>query len=385
MVRPRFIVALGVIVFGVVLCARAAGPLDDAYRLMAHGEAEQAIAALEKVLAEAGEQDTALRAEVTFLLGRAHESLGNWDAALRNYRIVTMLFTDSEVFANACLSLAQLQVRLRQPEKAARSLEAAISRPLSPEHAFRANLYLAEVLSVPGTTVEDLERALELFRALDEKARDPADVARLQYGLGFCYQRKNDWKHAEEHYVAAARTAPRSLWAAYALMQRIHYYRQRQQEVEAARIEKQLQQQAALANLVQGEPRAPVVEPDEQKDAEASTKQSIELELPQNAVFSYGDYQIAADRFSLSSPERTLIGEGNVLLRFEDKTAWMRIRAASVRIDLKRLDTVFSGSVSLEAALKAGDQKPYRVFNLKELVLDLDSARFRLRAPQPTH
>ena len=102
MKRPRLIVALGVIVFGAALCAHAAGPLEDAYRLMAHGETEQAIAALEKVLAEAGEQDTALRAEATFLLGRAYESVGNWEAALVNYRIVTMLYTDSDVFANAC-------------------------------------------------------------------------------------------------------------------------------------------------------------------------------------------------------------------------------------------------------------------------------------------
>ena len=235
---------------------------------------------------------------------------------------------------------------------------------------------------MPRTGVEDLDRALALFRALDEKAHEPADVARLQYGLGFCYQRKDDWKRAEEHYVAAGETAPRSLWAAYALMQRIHYYRQRQQKVEAARIEKQLQQEAALATLVQGEPRAPVVEPDEQKEADAAPKQSTELELPPNAVFSYGGYRIVADKFSLSSPDRTLIGQGNVLLVFEDKTAWMRIRGASVRIDLKRLDSVFSGNVSIEAALKEREAEPYRVFNLKELVIDLDAARFRLRSPE---
>ncbi len=386
-------VALGLLIFGVAVCVSAAEPLQDAHRLMAHGEFEQAIETLEKILARApkdarptAEEEKELRAEATFLLARAHESLGNLDTALRAYRVVTHEFAHSEVFANASLALAQLYMRQDQPEKAATALEAAISRELTPEHEFRAQLYLAEAISMPGTRVEDLDRALDLFHTLDEKAHKPADIARLNYGLGFCYQRKDVWRQAERYYIAVAETAPKSLWAAYARMQRIAYYRRKRFNQDAARLEKQLRQQrVTLTDLAQAEPRAANLQRLEEKEADALLEQSDESELPQNAVFAYKGYSVTADRFSISSPDRALIGRGNVSLVYETKAARTEIRAATVSIDLKRLHAAFSGNVSFETTPKRPGAKPRKIADLAQLIINLDTGWFRFRSAESSH
>jgi tetratricopeptide (TPR) repeat protein len=222
MKRRLNIIASVLLLVGASVCARAvepaaaadraagAGVLDNAYRLMAHGEFEQAAKVLDAILTRPAGEDgkpielaRALQAETMFLLGRAHEELGRYDAALRAYSVVTKEYADSEVFANASMALAELYIRADAPEKAAGALEAALEGGLSPAHQFRARLILAEALSVPGTKVADLERALTLFQALDSEAKDAADVARISYGLDFCHQQQNDWKKAEAEYLAA--------------------------------------------------------------------------------------------------------------------------------------------------------------------------------------
>jgi len=376
MKRLLLIGALALVLLGASLCSIAADPLLDVYRLMAHGESEQAIERLEKILAEAPAEDAEFRARTNFLLGRAHESLSEWDSALRHYRVVTHEFTTSEVFADACLALAQLYGRQREPQKAVIALEAALSRELSPEHEFRAQLLLAEIISVPGTGVEDLDRALKLFHALDEKAHKPADVARLNYGLGFCYQRRGDWAQAEQHYIAAAETAPESLWAAYSRMQRIAYYRQKRFNEDAARLEKQLNSASlGLAGLERIEPRAPNL----QELMGPPPTPNGELALPKNAVFSYNGYEVTADTFSLSAPARTLLGRGSSTLIYETTTTRTEIRGTAVRIDLRLRNALFSDNVSLETVLKGPGNKPSRIAGLKELIIDLDTGRYLFR------
>ena len=46
MKRSGLMIALGLLVLGVSLCVAGATPLEDAYRLMAHGEFERAVEAL---------------------------------------------------------------------------------------------------------------------------------------------------------------------------------------------------------------------------------------------------------------------------------------------------------------------------------------------------
>lgn len=386
MKRSVLMIALGLLVLGVSPCVVGAVPLDDAYRLMAHGEFEQAVEALEKVLAEAPEQAGELRAETTFLLGRAHESLGELDAALDMYRVVTEEFTTSSVFANASLSLAKLHVRRGRPKEAVTALETAIAAGPSPEHKFRAQLFLAEVISAPGSGIEDQDHALVLFHDLDDKARKPLDVARLNYGLGFCYQRKGNWQKAEQHYITVTKTAPRSLWAAYSCMQRISYYRRMRLRDDAVRLEKQLNEQlTAPVDAAHQEPRAPKWARRQKEEAEAQPAQDGEIELPRNAVFSHNGYNIAAERFVLNSSDRVLVGHGDVSLVNDTKTARTEIHAISVRIDLRSRDALFAGKVSFKTETKTPGAKPHKIPNLQELVIDLDTGLLRFRLSEPPH
>jgi len=373
-------------VLGVSLCVVGATPLEDAYRLMAHGEFERAVEALERVLAEAPEQAGELRAEATFLLGRARESLGELDAARDMYRVVTEEFTTSRAFAGACLSLAKLHARRGEPAEAVTTLEAAIAGGLSPEQEFRAKLFLAEVISAPGSGIEDQDHALELFQGLDDKARNPSDVARLNYGLGFCYQRKGDWQKAEEHYITVAKTAPRSLWAAYSFMQRISYYRRMRLGDDADRLEEQLSEQLALpVDGAQQEPRAPKWGLRQKEEPEAQPAEGGEIELPRNAVFSHNGYNIAAEKFVLNSADRVLAGHGNVSLVNSTQTARTEIHAISVRIDLRSRDALFAGKVSYETETKTPGAKPHKIADLQELVIDLDTGLLRFRLSEAAH
>ena len=386
MKRMRLIVALGCIASAALvgalaasLGALAAEPLQDAYRLMAHGEFEQAIGTLQERLAQAAETDEELWAETTFLLARAHESLGHWDTALELYNIITHEYPGSQCFANACLALAQLRVRQGQPEKAAAALEVAISSGLTPEHEFRARLSLAETISIPGTEVENLDRALDLFNVLDEDARTPMDIGRLNYGLGFCYQRKGDWEQAERAYISVAEAAPNSLWSVYARMQRITYYRQRRLTQEVARLEKQLGKHGmAMAATTRLEPRAPNLQRAVEQVAEGLAEQNQEARLPKNSVFAFKAYRVKADDFSVNSPDRVLIGRGNVSLVHEAKAARTTIQATTVRIDLRRLHASFSGKVTFETAAKRPGAESLKLADLSQLVIDLKTGWFRL-------
>jgi tetratricopeptide (TPR) repeat protein len=383
--RLCLIAAFGCIVLVASCGAPAAEPLRDAYRLMAHGELEQAITTLDKCLAETPETDEELRAETTFLLARAHESLGHWDTALELYSIVTHEYSGSECFANACLALAQLRVRQGQPDKAAAALEAAVGSGLTPEHEFQARLSLAETISIPGTQVENLDRALEILKALDDEARTPIDIGRLSYALGFCYQRKGDWEQAERAYIAVDEAAPNSLWAVYARMQRIAHYRQIRLTQEVARLEKQLGQHGvSVAAMARIEPRAPDFMRILEQAPEAPAGGNQEAQLPKNSVFAFEAYKVNADQFSVSSPDRVLIGRGNVSLVHDAKAVRTTVQSTTVRIDLRRLHADFSGNVSFETTPKRPGAKSHKVTDLSQLVIDLKTGWFRFWSAEST-
>jgi len=392
MKQPLTTVAATVLAFSVACWAPATEPTADdprlpangsrlmanVCRLMAHGEFEQARDAILKQLAEAPDENIEHRAEATFLLGRAHEVLGNKRDALNSYRAVVNEFPTSTVCANACLALAQLYIYDRQPKKAVSALEAALSRTLSPAHDFRATLLLAEVISIPGSEIEDQDRALALFQALDDKAGKPNDVARLNYGIGFCYQRKGDLKQAEEHYIAVVKTAPHSLWAAYANMQRLAYYRRQRLRKDALRIEKQLgRQRLALAALGQIEPRAPNLPAQTEDETHVQPERSGDLLLPRNAVLTHKGYTITAGRFSLNPPQRILTGHDGALLVLQTKTSRTKICGESVRIDLRLRRAIFAGDVTFETSPKTRDYA-----DLQEVTVYLDTGRCLFHPPQ---
>lgn len=385
MTRP--VVILAALLAASSLCAPvlAAETLGPVYRLMAYGEFEQAAEQLEAVLAKAPDEAADLRAEATFLLGRALESLGDWDAALRHYRTVTDRYAASPCFADAGLALAKLQMRLWRPKEAVHTLEAAIAAGLAPEYDLQARLSLAELISAPGTGVEDLDHALDSFRALDDKAERPADVARLNYGLGFCYQRKGDWEKAQQHYRTVAETAPKSLWSVYARMQLIAYFALQGLREDAARVRRQLDRDGVRVSVVeQADPRPPNAAFGAVREQEQRAGNAGEIEIPGNAVFAHKGYKITADRYVFSSLDRALVGHDNVLLRYETDTARVEIHAASIRIDLRRRTAFFAGDVSFESASKAPGGAHSKIAELEDLIVDLDSGQILFGLPEPS-
>ena len=390
--KPVSTAALGLLLLGAVACTWAGEPLQDAYRLMAHGEYEEALAKLEAALAEAPADPSQMtneqkerQAEIFFLAGRAHEQLGDYDAALAAYNVVTGSFADSACYANACLAVAQLHIRRNEPEKAAAELDKALASGLSAEHEFRANVYLAEALSIPGTRIQNLDRAIELYGKLEEKTEKHADLARISYGLGFCYQQKQDWKRAEEHYVAVSQTAPDSLWSAYARMQRMAYYRNQQLNQDAAMLVKQLRQQRIeLRQLVEAGPLAPNLLEAAAADVKLGGAPVSEIPLPKDAVFTHNGYTVRADEFLMRQPGQTLIGRRNVLLQYRGpKSDGIQVHAASVTIDLLRRNASFSGDVVFETLPAGPDAEPQKVGTFSGLIINLDTGWLRFRFTQP--
>jgi hypothetical protein len=393
MLRPVSIIALVFLALGVTVCVWASGPLEDAYRLMAHGEYDQALTKLDAALAElpsdpsqATAEQKERQAETLFLVGRAREQLGDLDGALGAYGIVTGSFKDSACYANACLSLAQLHIRRNEPDKAAAELDKALASGLSPDHEFRANLLLAEALSIPGTRVQDLDRAIEIYGKLDEKAHEQADLARINYGLGFCYQQKDDWKRAEEFYVTVAQTAPDSPWAFYAKMQRIAYYRNQQLDQDAALLLSQIRQQRVeLKGLVDAGPLAPNLFEAAPVDLKIGQGPVREIRLPEHSVFAHKSYTIRAGQFLMRQPGQTLIGRTNVVLqRRGPKSGRMQVRAAMVTIDLRHLNASFSGNVVVETLPTEPGAEPQKVGSFAGLVINLDTSWLHFRFTEPT-
>ncbi|MBN1918039.1 MAG: tetratricopeptide repeat protein [Verrucomicrobia bacterium] len=385
---------LALLALGVAACAWASGPLEEAYRLMAHGEYKEALAKLDAALAEGptdlsemtGEQRERT-AEILFLMGRGREQLEDYDAALATYSNVTSMFPESASYAGACLALAQLHIRHSEPEKAAAELEKALARGLSAEHEFRAKVFLAEALSIPGTSIQDLERALKLYGELEEKAIRPADVARITYGLGFSFQQKDDWQRAEEYYVAVSQMAPDSLWSAYARMQRITHYRTQQFGKDVALLQKQLRRQhLELRDFVQAGPLAPDLLEAAPMDVKMDGKPIAEIRLPQDAVFTHNGYTVRAGQFVMRQPEQTLIGRQNVTLQHRSqRKAGMQIRAATVSIDLRRRSASFSGDVVFESLPNDPNATPEKIGDFAGIVVNLDTGWLRFRFAEHPH
>ena len=391
--KPVSIAALGFLLVGAAVCAWAGESLQDAYRLMAHGEYEEALKQLDAALTavpgnplEVTQEQEELQAEALYLIGRSNEALGDDEAALRAYDVVTASFEDSAVYANTCLALAQLRIRRNEPEEAATQLGKALERGLSADHEFRAKLYLAEALSVPGTRVQNVDQAIELFTKLDETARKHVDLARISYGLGFCYQQKQDWEHAEERYVAASQVAPNSLWSAYARLQRLAYYRNQQLAQEVTLLQNQLRQQRVeIKQLFDGGPIAPKLPDADALEPKKGGGLVQEIRLPANAVFTHNGYTVKAQQFLIRQSERTLVGRDNVLLQYHgQQDDSIQVHARNVTIDLRKRNATFSGNVIYESLSPEPDAKPQKRGEFSSLIINLDTGWKRFRYTEPS-
>jgi FimV-like protein len=133
--------------------------------------------------------------EAHFLLGVIEYIEGNFDAALKSYRIVERV---DGLDCNLAMNMALVCEALGLPEDAIKHLEYAISHG-------EANARVYEVLADLHKVVGDSEKAI---RTLETALRKFPREASLHMSLGMLYERAGNHWEAEASLQTAARLAP---------------------------------------------------------------------------------------------------------------------------------------------------------------------------------
>ncbi len=380
-----------ILILLISLRAFPSDPLSKANRLYVHEKYKDAIAEYEKFL---NSDDSKIASEALYLVGKAYESLEQWETALSKFQNLVDKFKDSEWVDEAMLEIGHCFYELGNGDEALRLYEQVRKEFPDRETAEAAAINVARLkASFINIKTQNIDDAIVEYNNFIEKYPDSRFLQQAYYGLGLSYRLKMQFEKARDAYQKVIEKNPQSRLAGLAHLQLYSMLLRMGKQVEVRRLLEESAQRPSLYNqyatnmnqILTGNVQQVWVLQNksikEKPDKKDAVKQG-EVQRYIKPLMHYKDYFFSTDVGTLDTAQGLIRCDGNVQFNDNFQPPRLIVKSDSLIIRINEDVAIFRKNVFFKKWHFEPEKKPTLFENVEELQFFLDTGDIKIPQKQ---